>query len=178
MAQLPNLAYGQTPPMSSESFVHLAKSLITKNDFIILDNLSPDKIHSNNKKIKCDFIIKLQNWEYSLCYNLAQQRAIKLKRDVSMEKPPVFHIDVIAIALKAVDEHSSLDGEIFLDKARWQVIENFAGNDYFNRNNVFAYYLKLLLLERRQSFDADTGFAEYKSLYNSILGSVQNSGDQ
>jgi len=42
-------------------------------------------------------------------------------------------------------------------------------------NNIYAYYLKLLLLERRQSFNTEKGFAEYKTLYAEILESAQKS---
>jgi hypothetical protein len=86
-------------------------------------------------------------------------------------------MDTYAAASKAIDESSPLDGEILLDKARWQAIDDLAGNDYFHRNSIFAYLLKLLLIERRMSFNVEKGFDEYKSLYTSIVESVQNAGD-
>jgi hypothetical protein len=68
---------------------------------------------------------------------------------------------------------SPLEAEALLDRARWSAIERFQGIPYFDRNTVFAYLLKLLILERSASFKVDTGFAEYKSLYASILERVR-----
>ena len=51
------------------------------------------------------------------------------------------------------------------------------GADIFSNSSIFAYLLKLMLLERHSSFQADAGFIEYKSLYASIVGGVENNGD-
>jgi len=174
MAQLPYLYYEQTPPMSSEDFKILAKPLMTKSDFALLNEIS---IEPQDKITGCNFIDALRKWDRTLRMDLAKQRAIKLKRGIPVTEPD-FHLDTAAAASKAMDEKSPLEGEILLDKARWQAIEDLAGNDYFHRNSVFAYYFKLLLIERRLSFNVDKGFAEYKSLYTSIVESVQNAGDQ
>jgi hypothetical protein len=107
--------------------------------------------------------------------NLAKERALKLKKEVQITDIPFFPQEAAITAVKAVDEKSPLDGEILLDKARWNAIDTIAGGDYFSVNNVYAYYLKLLLLERRQAFNTEKGFAEYKTLYASILESAQNS---
>ena len=170
IAQLPNLVYEQKPLISSQEFKELAKSLISKSDFDLLEGLS---LGLKDKKTGCRFIDGWQEWERDLRMNLAKQRAIKLKRELPPE--PVFHMDIAAVATKAVDEHSPLEGEIMLDKVRWHAIEDLAGNDHFNRNTIFAYYLKLLLIERRMSFNVDKGFSEYKSLYASIVESGQES---
>jgi len=173
MAQLPYLIYEQKPPMSSSEFKDLAKSLLKSNDAALFENLSL----TCSEKTDCDFINKWQEWDKIMRLNLAKQRVIKLKLDRPVTEPQSIHLDAAAVASKAVDESSPLDAEIMLDKARWHAIEELAGNDYFSRNTVYAYYLKLLLLERRQIFNAEKGFAEYKSLYASIADSVQSAGE-
>ena len=173
MAQLPFLIYEQKPPMSSLEFKDLAKGLMTPNDAAVFKNLSLNCPENSD----CDFIKKWQKWDKNLRLNLAKQRIIKSRLDKTFTEPQLMYLDAVAAASKAVDEHSPLDAEILLDKARWHAIEEIAGDDYFHRNTVYAYYLKLLLIERRQSFDADKGFAEYKSLYASIVESAQNTGE-
>ncbi|MCL2719849.1 MAG: DUF2764 domain-containing protein [Treponema sp.] len=177
MAQLPYLTYGQVPPMSSQEFKKLAQSLISKSDASLLDYLSLMPDYSDKIAAKCGFLKKWRDWEFSLRLGLAKQRAIKLKQDVPLEEPKTSYMDAAAVILKAIDEGSPLKGEIMLDKARWYAIEEITGSNYFHRDCAFAYFLKLLLLERRQSFDVDKGFDEYKSLYASIVDSVHNEGD-
>ena len=194
IAQLPYLYYEQKPPMTCEDFKTLAKPLMSKDDFEILRNITlnpkdnsvdnPDdpKAKAQNKSAGCSFLDNWYNWDRTLRLELAKQRAVKLKREKPADESG-YQVDAVSAASKAMDESSPLDGEILLDKARWNAIDEIAGNNHFHRNSVFAYYLKLLLMERKQTFNAEKGFAEYKSLYASIVDSVQNesvlnAGDQ
>jgi hypothetical protein len=181
MAQLPFLIYEQRPPMSSAAFKALAESLMEGDDAVLLSNirLDPGAGDEGAHLTGCNFIDNWCTWERTLRLNLERNRAIKIKRDsLSMAEPPFYPADAAAVAQKAVNSESSpLDTEIFIDKARWSAIDNLAGNDYFDRNNVYAYLLKLMLIERRLLFNVERGFAEYKSLYASIIESAQNAGE-
>ena len=192
-AQLPYLVYGQTPPMSSAAFRDLAKPLLHSGDSALLDLVDMDpsgkpalnreggsedsgpSYADNAPSSGCDFIDRWREWERSLRLNLARQRAQKTKRETSAPvEPPLFPADAVTAAAKAAaSAESPLEAELLLDKARWDAIEGLQGIDNFDRNIVYAYLLKLILLERHQAFKVEEGFAEYKSLYTSILGSVQ-----
>ena len=201
-AQLPDLVYGQSAPMTSAAFLNLARRLLDKKDSDLLDKLSLDPGDPSGNPVSdpsrpaygesaaptgCDFIDKWREWERSLRLNLARNRALRLKREGESsgspagsptENPPAYPLDAAAAALKAglaagIPEESPLETEIALDKARWDAIENLRGITYFSRNTIYAYLLKLLLLERRESFNTEAGFAEYKSLYASILERAQ-----
>jgi len=187
MAQLPFLIYEQKPHISSDAFKSMAESLMDKEDSKLLEHLSldPDPIKAGEgpsyaeapPSTGCDFIDGWREWERTLRLNLAKYRAIHTKREnTSALEPPYMPVDAVAAAVKAVTGDSSpLDAEILIDKARWNAIDTLAGNDYFTRNSVFAYFLKLLLIERRQAFNVDKGFSEYKSLYAEIIESAHNS---
>jgi hypothetical protein len=175
IAQLPYLVYEQKPPMSSVSFKELARPLMSKSDLDLLNMLSLSPPSENASSSGCDFIDKWNDWEQVFRLSLAKQRIHKLKRDTHLPEPSTVHTDAAAAASKAVDENSPLEGENVVNKARWNAIDGFVGSDYFGRNNVYAYFLKLLLQERRVAFNAEKGFAEYKSLYASILESSQES---
>jgi len=175
MAQLPYLIYEQKPPMSSASFKATAAYFLNSADADLLKHLSLDPAFAQ-KKTDSDFIDNWREFERALRLNLAKERAIKLKRDaMQITNPPLFPLEAAHAASKAIDESSPLEGEIILDKARWAAIDSMTGSDNFHRNAVYAYFLKLLLLERREAFNTEKGFAEYKSLYASILDSAQNS---
>jgi len=179
--------YGQTSPMSSDAFKKLAKSLINKRDAALLDVVSLDPqlpVKTDDRTDKkdakkapkpknapssgSDFIDNWREWEQALRLNLAKHRAIKLGR--AEHTAPELPVSAAAAAVKAVTaSETPLEVELALDKARWNAIEELQGNNYFHRNTIFAYLLKLLIIERRNAFQVETGFAEYKSLYTSIM---------
>jgi len=176
MAQLPYLVFEQKPPMSSAAFKDLCTYQLTEADNALMAELSLTQDKDLSEKTGCSFIDEWREWDYCFTINLAKQRAIKLKRDPnSIKETADIHLDILSLIAKAMDELSPLEGETIVDKARWIAIESFTGSEYFDRNHVYAYYLKLLLLERRQFFDTEKGFAEYKSLYASIVESGQES---
>jgi hypothetical protein len=123
----------------------------------------------------CVFIDRWREWERTLRLNLAQARAQRIKREGGVPvEPPGNPAEAVTVALNAAAvEESPLEAELFLDRARWNAIEELQGIDHFSRNTVYAYLLKLLLLERHRLFDTEAGFAEYKSLYASILERAQ-----
>ena len=194
-AQLPSLIYGQNPPMSSEAFREMARPNLEEQDAALLDLLDLDPApkstalsdsassieesgpsYSDNANASgSDFIDNWRQWERTLRLCLARQRSQKTKREGSAPvEPPQFPADAAAAAQRAVAAWDSpLEAELGLDKARWDAIEMFQGVDYFDRNTIYAFFLKLKLLERRVSFKVEEGFAEYKSLYASILSSVE-----
>jgi len=200
MAQLPYLMYDQKPSMSSQNFKELALSLLNKIDGERMKYLSLEldiqqklpvkeddtdvqdekKAKQSSKKENAStgstFIDDWRQWNSTVRLNLARHRSLKLYKDVSeTAEPPVLPADAYA-ASAAVFTHegSPLEREILLDKARWTAIEQLSGNDFFDCNNVYAYYLKLLILERRQLFDAESGFSEYKSIYSQIIENSHN----
>ena len=186
MAQLPFLVYEQKPPMSLDAFKSLVEPLLTDEDAVLFRKLSLDPepdakegsaYTESAPSTGCGFIDGWREWERSLRLNLAKHRAIQIKREnVSALEPPFMPPDASIAAARAVaGDNTPLEGETLIDKARWSAIDALAGIDNFDRDNVFAYFLKLLILERRQAFNTEKGFSEYKSLYAEIIESAHNS---
>jgi hypothetical protein len=168
MAQLPSLIHGQNPPMSSVRFRDLAETGLSKADAAVLPycSLIPQAIPG---KLDCPFISAWYEWESSLRLNLARYRAAKLKREGPSGVHP-YPQDAAAAAKAASSLESPLEAELLLDEFRWKAIEYFQGIQYFDRNTVYAYLLKLQLMERRSSFRTEEGFNEYKGLYAAVMG--------
>ena len=182
VAQLPYLIYGQNIPMSSEDFKSLAREHMRPPDIAVLDccTLDPDPPVEDETgasyakpapKTSSPLVNNWKKWERTLRLNLAKGRAQKFKRESEIpaevpDDPP----DAAATAKTALLMESPLEAELYLDKARWDAIESFQGMDIFSKNTVFAYLLKLQLMERRAAFNAEEGYAEYKALYAAILG--------
>ena len=189
-AQLPSLVYGQALPMSPASFKALAKDAMSTVDAAILDfcTLDPAPLAGSEEqpdlvsegpggayaedvlKTSSAFINCWKEWERTLRLNLARGRLQKLKREGgSVADAPDYPADAAALAKTAMAMESPLEAEIFLDKARWDAIDNFQGLDIFSENAMYAYLLKLLLIERRAAFKAEDGLTEYEALYTAIL---------
>ena len=178
-AQLPYLVYGQNPPMSSASFRELCLSSLSADDAALLYycTLDPEKngVVSAGLPEMSDMIDNWRVWEQALRLNLARYRAQKLKREGGASiDPPEHPASASSVAKTASGIESPLEAELFLDKSRWDAIEAFQGIDYFDRNTIYAYLLKLQLMERRASFRVDEGFAEYKGLYTAIMAASEN----
>jgi pyrroloquinoline quinone (PQQ) biosynthesis protein C len=164
VAQLPYLIYGQPLPMSPVAFRELAGGVMESGEGAALDACVLDPEASPGSP---EFLDAWREWEGALKLNLARLRAAKLKREAI--DAPEFPVSAVAAAKAAAAIESPLEAEIFLDRARWNAIESFQGLNYFSENTIYAYLLKLLLMERRQAFKTEAGFEEYKTLYASIL---------
>ena len=172
--------------MTPDAFRDLARPLLNTSDAALLDMVSLDLRPSpaeggrpyadSAPSSGSDFIDNWREWERVLRLNLAKHRALKAKREGAVTvEPPVVPADAPAAALRAIAlMESPLEAETMLNKVRWSAIDVLQGIDYFSMNTIFAYLLKLLILQRHDSFQVETGFSEYKSLYASILGSAQS----
>jgi hypothetical protein len=177
----------QQPPMSSEAFKDLAKGFLSKHDAAMLDKISLDPFPSQqevayDEKVLSSgssFIDAWQEWERALRFNLGKQRALKIKREnAALMGAPVEPVEAAAAAAKIIAAaEEPLEAELLTLKLRWNAIETLQGLNHFHINTILAYLLKLLLLERHALFQTEAGFAEYKSLYASIIGSTSPAGE-
>jgi hypothetical protein len=173
MAQLPSLIYGEPAPMSSARFRELAEQALSPEDAAILGSFTLNPftaagLSPGDGGSGCDFLDKWREYETALRLNLARYRGANIKREFPVDAPE-YPADAAAAAKTAAAMDSPLEAEIFLDESRWQAIDLFQGLNYFDRNTVYAYLLKLLLMERRSCFRTEEGFAEYKGLYAAVM---------
>lgn len=174
-AQLPYLVYGQPVPMTAAAFKRLARDGMSAGDRAALDFISLEPAPA--EAVLPEFLSRWREWEGVLRLNLAKNRGAKLKREFAADVPD-YPADAAAAAKGAFAMESPLEAEIFIDKARWNAIENFQGIGIFTENVIYAYLLKLLLMERRAAFKTEEGFSEYKRLYASILeGAGKTTGE-
>jgi hypothetical protein len=145
---------------------------LSSEDAKLLDWCVLDLVDERNTNVP--FIDSWRSWERTLRLQLARFRKEKLKREGASIEPPEYPADAVAVAKAAVNIESPLEAEFFLDEARWRAIEAFQGIDYFNKNVIYAYLLKLRLLERKALFKAEEGFNEYKTLYAAIADRSEN----
>jgi hypothetical protein len=165
--------------MSPAVFKGLCRELLSASEVALLDacTLDPEPEGTGAESYRevpsataSLFIDAWRNWERALRLQLARYRAQQLKREGGAPvDPPEEPQEVVALAKAALVLDSPLEAELFLDQSRWNAIEALQGSVYFHANTIYAYLLKLLLMERRSSFRLEEGFAEYKGLYAAIM---------
>jgi len=174
ISTLPFINYGDIPPMSSEDFRERCYKMLKSSDADLLQYcyFNPKLAMETTKPTGSDFIDLFLHREMVLISNLAFIRAARLKRPLP-EDPPHDVPRAEALGKTAFQMEFEMDdplaATLYIDEGRWGALDATVGFDYFGVNNIFAYLLKLQLLERRQFFDVEKGSAEYQRLYNTIL---------
>lgn len=170
VSQLPNISSTETKaalPLSSSDFKELVCRFISEDEKRIVLSLSlvpPKESEKTNS-------VFLDNWyeqERNLRFALAQIRAQKMKKD-SVPLPSGIVADVISVARTATGMDSPLSAEQFLYEHRLRTLDNLRPMDGFSIDAVYAYGLKLMLVERMRKFEVENGKSSYHKIYDTIL---------
>lgn len=186
VSQLPSLSYTGSTSIGTKEFRELCRTFLSAKDFALLPyvRLDPEGnqplslgqgYQLNPETLGSSLLDNWRVWERSLRLHIARLRLQHVRREhPSLGDVPAEPIDAAMVAKNAVSIESPLEAELFLDRARWSAIEAMQGFDYFGRDTVYAYYLKLQLLERKHKFKIDEGFEAYQGLYASIMDAAQS----
>ena len=173
MAQLPSIDFGSVPPFKYEEFKELVGRFVSKKDGEVISSLSLEPSRKE-EKVASLFLQKWYDFERTLRLALRELRANSLKWDdvdVSYQE----HAQVLSsvyisnIASQAFAMEDPLQAELFLDKKRFEFLNNIKSADYFSSDSLFAYAIMLLIIIRESSFSKEIGEQEYKRLYSEIL---------
>lgn len=171
VSQLPNISAseGKTNlPLNGESFRELCCRFISDKEKVILNELSLVP----SKEISSTGSVFLDTWyekERNLRFALAQIRAQKMKKD-SYSLPAGCTADIVTAARTAVGMDSPYSAEQFLYEYRMKLLEEIKPLDSFSIDAIYAYGIKLMLVERMRKFDVENGKTSYHKIYDTILG--------
>ena len=170
VSQLPNISSSESKaalPLTGTEFVELASRFITEDEKAVLQGLSliPPM---ENISTGSAFLDVWYEKERNLRCALAQIRAQKMKKD-SIPLPPGCTADIISAARTAVGMDSPLSAEQFLFEYRLRLLDDLRPLDGFSIDAVYAYGIKLLLVERMKKFEVENGKTSYHEIYDTIL---------
>ena len=159
ISQLPDISVSgekSTLPITEKYFKDLCLRFVGNKEASIIENLS---LEPPKKEVKTgsSFLDAWYNHERCLRYALAQIR-------VSCTA------DIIQAARTAVGMDSPLSAEQFLYEYRLSVLSNLQPLDIFSIDAVYAYGIKLLLVQRMKMFNREKGTDSYHKIYDTILG--------
>ena len=170
VSQLPNISSGESKanlPMNTVQFREVAGRFITPKEKAVLDELSlvpPMELSSTGSA----FLDVWYEKERNLRCALAQIRAQKMKKD-SFPLPAGCTADIISAARTAVGMDSPLSAEQFLYEYRLRLLDDLRPLDAFSIDAVYAYGLRLMLVERMRKFEVENGKTSYHEIYDTIL---------
>lgn len=171
VSQLPDIsAAGEksTLPITEKYYRDLCSRFLDPKDVKVLNNLSltPSREAESTGSV---FLDAWYNNERCLRYALAQVRAQKMKKDAG-SIPVSISGDIVQAARTAVGMDSPLSAEQFLYEYRISYLNAIQPMDSFSVDAVFAYGIRLMLLERIKKFNAEKGTDSYHKIYDTILG--------
>jgi len=144
------LTFGQTPPMSLESFLSEAKEQLSISDYDALCKLD------------------LKNPDETVGENLLQFRELlkQLKTDILEVRNAKSNqrTAVLQTLTKTVFDQNPLEREISIMKWQWEQLTNIDFGESFSFTVVLVYKLKLQLLHRFNSFNTENGLNTLESI--------------
>jgi len=173
VASLPYINYGDKPPFSSTEFLENCNAMLSPADASLLQYCcyDPKIAIETTASTGSAFIDFHMLRERVAALNLAYLRAAKLNRP-SPGEPPHDVPRSEAVAKAAFEMEDPMEAMIYIDRARWGVLDEMVGINYFGVNNIYAYLLKLRLLERKLHYEVEKGFAVYREVYDTIINSI------
>ena len=171
VSQLPDISSAgekSTLPITEKYYRDLCSRFLDESDRAVLEKLSlePPK---NPEATGSDFLDNWYSFERSLRFALAQIRAQKMKKDVGTI-PVSITADIVQAARTAVGMDSPLSAEQFLYEYRLSVLNTMQPLNGFSVDAVFAYGVRLMLVQRMKVFDNEKGTDSYHKIYDTILG--------
>ncbi len=170
ISQLPSLdgiSENMPLPVTEERFLELCSRFLGKKAQNEINKLTLSPAMDFEKSGSA-LIEAWNEGERNLRLALAKIRAEKMKKPFDADNKSL-PVGLVKAANAAAETESPLEAEKFLNQYRLEFLETLRPMDSFSEDFVFYYGLKLKLLLRTRKFDADTGKAAYRNIYNSIL---------
>ena len=163
-ASLPLLEFGMKMPVSYEDFLSCCEEQLGIKD---LETINRTKIApTEDPEDTCPTLREWKKFDTTLRNELARYRASKKSKDAAIYTRGEGYLDpFLAIeAHWAINEESPLEAERFLDKLRWEKMEEIEREHYFDIAYLIAYALKLQILKRWQGIASEDGMRVLQEL--------------
>ncbi|MBU1013134.1 MAG: DUF2764 domain-containing protein [Bacteroidetes bacterium] len=152
ISSLPSLTFGQSPPISLDSFHIEAKEQLSSTNFKRLQELDlKNIIDAETGKLR----------KFAEVSEQLKADVLEIRNAKKNERNPA-----VAIVPKTVLEQNPLDREKSIMKWQWEQLTNIDSGEIFSVTAVFIYKLKLQILHRLNSFSAEKGWEILESVVN------------
>lgn len=171
VSSLPLLKLGEEPPVSSEEFFRSCDGVLSESDYADMRCILEGRLDDATS----DFVQKWRDMDTQLRNMLARERAADRKLDPSpyIKSHNGYEIVMDQAAEQAMSMDNPLDRELFLDRTRWHQLDELALDDDFGAGAVFAFALKLKIVERWAAMDTDTGNLRVEKILEHYMETVE-----
>lgn len=158
IAGLSMLQFGMKPPISYQDFFEECVRALNQDD---ADTL---------KEGRTLLLKKWKDFDKALRSELVRTRAVKIGKDPDNYLRASEGIDpfIAPLAHWAANHDSPMEAEKYMDKIRWEKIEEFKAGHYFDMEYLAAYGLQLQILERWDRINSGDGMKILEGLTKKI----------
>lgn len=153
---LPSLSLSEELPIRKDDFLANCEKYLKKTDFNILESVGLFDVEKEEAPL--DIVRRFFGWERGIRNALVRLRAegLGLEPDEFVRGEIVDHSQTL-LAEEAYNADSPLVSEGILNKARWRYLDELEFGHYFDIERLVIFFIKLQILERISSFDAEEG---------------------
>lgn len=158
------LQFGMKPPFSYPDFLEQCGPELSPDDVNILERASIGP--STDIDDELPLLKEWKSFNRNLGNELARIRAVKKGKDpnIYLRGNEGFDPFTAPLAHWAANQDSPMEGELYLDKIRWNKIEEIKQGHYFDIESLAAYGLELQILERWNRINSGDGMEILESL--------------
>jgi len=158
LCSLPSLNFAQVPPISFDEFYQDSQKQLSKKDFSMLETVDLRQMDSDEQgKLK-----HFARLHADLLGDMTELRKAKT------EKRPVR----LAHLPKSAADVNPLEREKQIMRWQWERLDDLEAGKTFSLVNVLVYKLKLQILHRLQSMEAESG----KQVFESVINDAKRKG--
>ncbi len=168
IASLPMLHFGMKLSLSYPDFLEMCRQELSKEDMDILERVSIEP--SIDVKDGLPLLEKWKDFDRALRNELTRLRAVKKGKDPDKYLRGGEGLDpfIAPLAYWAVNQDSIMEAETYLDKIRWEKIEELKTGHYFDIEYLAGFGLQLKILERWNRINSADGMKILEGLVKAV----------
>ena len=151
ISSLPMLKHDADPPLSYDKFIEACRDAVSVEKLKVLENLSVNDGEGPLLREWAKFYSNMKN-------ELTYKRNLRLGKKTPL--PDATCEKTSKVIDEALNAPNPMEAEDKLLALQFEKIDELIGVHYFDDHALMGYAIKLLLLERKQSFKKDAGKKE------------------
>ncbi len=171
-ASLPPLALDDPAPVSLDEFLASNAAQLSEEEMTELRRIES----ADSEGFRHPFLVRWRDFDIQLRNALARIRSTTAKENPAsfMREHDGFDMRVERVAIEAMGMDDPLARELMLDRYRWDVIDNMVLSERFSVGEVYAFALKLRMVERWQTMTDVLGRETLKRL---LAGNLESAAE-